>query len=146
MVTSFLFFIFCYYKQMENCIFCKIVKGEIHCNKIYEDTNFLAFLDIEPVANGHILIIPKEHVLWMQEVNDKSIGDIFILTKKLMLAIKKGLGCDYIQEGVYGEEIQHFHIHLIPRYFEDNLPKFPRKKYKDDTEKNEIISKITQAL
>lgn len=133
--------------QNESCIFCKIGKGEIPCGKIYEDKNFLVFLDIKPVTDGHILIIPKEHIVWMQEADDEMIGDIFKLTKKMMLALKKGLTCDYIQVGVVGNEVPHFHIHLMPRYNEDNLQQYnlPTKEYKDEQAK-EIIQKITQAL
>ena len=136
-------------KNMEqaNCIFCKIAKGEIPCNKIYEDKNFLVFLDIQPVSDGHILIIPKKHIVWMQEADDKTVADIFKLTKKIMLAVKKSLKCDYIQESVVGNEIPHFHIHLIPRYNSDILHNynFPTKKYQDG-ESDELVKKITQAL
>ena len=105
---------------MENkCIFCKIVKGEIPAEKIYEDEKFLAFLDIEPVSHGHTLIIPKHHVEWMHEADDETISEIFRKTKKLMLAMKKGLPCDYVQIGVVGKDIPHFHVHLIPRYAGD---------------------------
>jgi histidine triad (HIT) family protein len=131
--------------QEENCIFCKIIKKEIPCDIIYENESFFVFLDNQPVSKGHILIIPKEHIVWMQEASDEIIKDIFILTKKVMLAIKKGLSCDYVQEGVYGEEVPHFHIHLIPRYFNDNLPTFPRKQY-EEGEPSEIIKKITKKL
>ncbi len=130
---------------MENCIFCKIVKKEIPCDKIYEDKNFLCFLDIKPVTNGHVLIIPKKHVQWMQEAPDKTISSIFILTKKLMLALKKSLPCDYVQVGIVGNEVPHFHIHLIPRYFTDNFKNLPTKTYeKGETKKftKKIISKL----
>ena len=130
---------------MENCIFCKIVKKEIPSYKIHEDEKFLAFLDIKPVTNGHLLIIPKEHVVWMQEASDDTISNIFVLAKKLMLAQKKGLNCDFIQESVVGNEVQHFHIHLIPRYPDDNFKNFPTKEYKEG-EASEITRKITQAL
>jgi len=128
-----------------NCIFCKIAKGEIPAHKIYENKNFLAFLDIEPVSHGHILIIPKKHIVWMYEADDKTIADIFKLTKKLMLALKKSMRCDYVQEWVSGEEIPHFHIHLLPRYSTDDLPNPKRKKYLEgEAEKviNKIISKL----
>ena len=131
---------------MENCIFCKILHGKIPCNKVYEDNDFFAFLDRDPVKPGHTLLIPKKHIIWMQESEDKTIEDIFKLTKKMMLVFKKGLGCDYVQIGIYGEEIPHFHIHLIPRMFNDDLPKFTRTKYKDDKQKLEILEKITRAL
>jgi histidine triad (HIT) family protein len=130
---------------MENCIFCKIGKGEIAADKIYEDKDFLAFLDIKPVSHGHILIIPKEHIVWMQEANDETISKIFILTKKIMAAIKKGLACDYVLESVAGNEVPHFHIHLIPRYFNDGLQEFPRIEYSEERQ-TEIKEKIKGGL
>lgn len=130
---------------MENCIFCKIVKGEIPANKVYEDENFLSFLDIKPVSDGHLLIIPKKHTIWMQEADDETIKNIFILTKKLMLALKTGMPCDYVQMSVVGNEVPHFHVHLIPRHEGDNFRNFPTKEYKDGQEKI-LIEKITQAL
>lgn len=130
---------------MENCIFCKIAKGEIPSTKIYENDNFLAFLDIKPVADGHLLIIPKKHIVWMQEAEDEIISDIYKLSKKLMLAIKKGMGCDYVQMSVVGNEIPHFHIHLIPRYQGDPFRNFPTKEYKDG-ESTVAAQKIIQVL
>ena len=130
---------------MQNCIFCKIIKGKIPCNKIHENKNFLAFLDIQPVSNGHILVIPKKHIVWMQEADDKTISEIFKLAKKLMLALKMGIKCDYVQESVGGTDIPHFHVHLIPRYFNDGLKNFRTKKYKDG-EPKEIAKKISLVL
>lgn len=130
---------------MNNCIFCKIIKKEIPSTNIYEDDNFLAFLDIQPVTDGHSLIIPKKHTEWMQDVDDETIAEAFKLTKKLMLATKKGIGCDYVQVSVVGKDVPHFHIHLIPRYFNDGLPQYATKKYKD-AEPKEIAQKITSML
>ena len=130
---------------MQDCIFCKIIKKEIPCEKIYEDKNFLAFFDIEPVSFVHTLIIPKKHIVWMKDADDFTISEIFKLTKKLMLAIEKGLKCDFAQVSIVGEDVPHFHIHLIPRYFNDNLPRFPTKKYKDG-ESSEVARKIIQKI
>ena len=130
---------------MENCIFCKIVKKEIPAHVLYEDQNFMAFLDIKPVSDGHLVIIPKQHVVWMQDVDDQTISGIFILAKKLMLALKTSLKCDFVQLGVVGNEVPHFHIHLIPRYSGDNFKNFPTKEYKDG-QQIELVQKITQAL
>jgi histidine triad (HIT) family protein len=130
---------------MENCIFCKIVKKETPCEKIYENKKFLAFIDIKPVSHGHILIIPKRHVVWMQDADDKTVAEIFKLTKKLMLALKKAMKCDFVQVGIVGDEIPHFHIHLIPRYSSDNFKNLPTKKY-GDGESSKIARKIIQAL
>jgi len=129
---------------LDNCIFCKIVKGEIPSDKIYEDKKFFVFLDIKPVSFGHLLIIPKEHIIWMQETPDKIIGDIYILAKRMMLGLKKSLKCDYVQLTVVGNEVPHFHIHLIPRYKNDNFKNLPTKEYKN-TESKKILNKIIKA-
>lgn len=130
---------------MENCIFCKIIKNEIPCDKIYEDSKFLSFLDIAPISHGHILIIPKEHIVWMQEASDETISEIFKLSKKLMIAIKNGIKCDYVQLAISGTDVPHFHIHLIPRYLNDGLSEWPTKKYQND-ESKKVVEKITAEL
>ncbi len=109
---------------MENCIFCKIGAGEIPHNKVYEDPNFIAFLDINPVNKGHTLLIPKKHSVWMHDTEDEIIEEIFKLSKKLMKAMIKGLPCDYVQVTVIGKDVPHFHVHLIPRHMNDNLPQY----------------------
>ncbi len=81
----------------------------------------------------------------MQEADDEIVADIFKLSKKLMLAIKKALACDYVQLSVIGKDVQHFHIHLIPRKLEDDLRQFSIKKYKEG-EKEAVAKKITRAL
>ncbi len=130
---------------MENCIFCKVSKGQIPHNRIYENENFVAFLDINPAEKGHTLLIPKAHSVWMQETDDETISRIFKLAKKLMLAIKKGLSCDYVQISIIGKDIPHFHIHLIPRHLSDILSQSTTKKY-EQGEAHEIVNKIISAL
>ncbi|HAS81074.1 MAG: Histidine triad (HIT) protein [Candidatus Nomurabacteria bacterium GW2011_GWE1_32_28] len=130
---------------MVNCIFCKIIKKEISCEKIYEDEEFLSFVDIEPVAFGHILVIPKKHIIWMQDADDNTISGIFKLSKKLMLAIKKAFNCDYVQLAISGKDIPHFHIHLIPRYFNDGLSNWPTKKY-NEIKIEEVTKKIIKEI
>ena len=129
----------------ENCIFCKIVNNEIPSTKVYEDGDFLAFVDIKPMLDGHLLLIPKKHIVWMQDSEDEMIAQIFILTKKLMLAIKNGIGCDFVQVSVVGQEMPHFHIHLIPRYLNDGLPNFPFKDL-DQEKTNKLVEKIKTNL
>ncbi len=130
---------------MENCVFCKIVKKELPTTKVYEDNEFLALLSIEPIAFGHTLIITKKHIAFMQDADDVVIEEIFKIAKKLMPAIKKGVECDFVQISVVGEEIAHFHVHLMPRYVDDNMPRWPTKKYKDG-EKDKVGEKIIAAL
>ena len=130
---------------MENCIFCKIVKNEIPSEKIYEDEKFLVFLDIQPVLYGHLLIIPKKHVIWMQDASDETIAGIFTLAKKLMPILIKNLNYDFVNINVNGKDIPHFHVHLIPRLFNDGLGSWETKTYKEG-EMKEISKKITQGL
>lgn len=130
---------------MTECIFCKIVKGEIPHGKVHESENTIAFLDIEPVSIGHILVIPKEHVVWMQDASDALIEEIFKSSKKLMIAIKKSFNCDYVQLAISGKDVAHFHIHLIPRYLDDGLSNWPTKRY-GAGEMDETAKKIISAL
>ena len=97
---------------MENCIFCKIAKGELPCFKIYEDENFFAFLDINPLNKGHTLVIPKKHYRWVFDVDNE--GEYFSVVKKIANNTKKVLETDYIVSFILGEEVSHAHIHLVP--------------------------------
>ena len=130
----------------ENCIFCKIINKEIPSSIIYEDDKFFCFLDINPVTKGHALLVPKEHHIWMHEVPDELLAESFIITKKLMNSMIKGLGCDYVQILVVGKDVPHFHIHIIPRHLDDKLPQLQNTSYGNDNEKNEIALKIKNAL
>ncbi|MEI7497691.1 MAG: HIT domain-containing protein [Candidatus Falkowbacteria bacterium] len=126
---------------MDNCIFCKIVAGEIPSAKVYEDDKVLAFLDINPVNYGHALIIPKAHHQMMPDVPDDLLAYCFVKAKELMVKIKTALGADFVSVSVAGTEIPHFHIHLIPRYYDDGLHSWPMKKY-EEGKINEIVDKI----
>lgn len=127
---------------MDNCIFCKIIKGDVPCIKIYEDDNFLAFMDIYPVAKGHALLIPKKHVEWMQDCDDETISKSFVLTKKLMSQFKNNLSCDFVQIGIVGEQVPHFHIHIIPQKNNHLLPRWPIISYDTPDEIIEYAKKI----
>ena len=100
-----------------DCIFCKIAKGEIPCDKVYEDDNFLAFLDIKPRNKGHTLVIPKEHYRWVWDYPD--IGSYYEFVKIVVDGIKKALKTDFIVSLVIGEEVQHAHVWLVPRFKDD---------------------------
>ena len=131
---------------MNECVFCKIVKKEIPANKIYEDDEVLAFLDIKPVNFGHTLIIPKKHYEKMENTPDYTLSVVFANAKKLMKAAKEAMSADFVALSVIGIDVPHFHIHLIPRYFNDNMPIFwPRKEYKNG-EKEKIAEKIKNEL
>lgn len=128
---------------MNDCIFCKIIKGEIPCTKVYEEENNLAFLDINPVSPGHTLIIPKIHSDWMQDASNDVIVQTFILAKNLMAKIVKNLGVDYVQLSVVGKDVPHFHIHLIPRMLTDDIKSHEMYRYAVD-EMGNVAGKIKQ--
>jgi histidine triad (HIT) family protein len=129
-----------------DCIFCKIISGEIPAGKIYEDEKCLAFLDINPVNPGHALLIPKEHFASMPETPDDLVAYLFTKTKELMIKIKKAMRADYVSLSVVGTDVPHFHIHLIPRNYNDGLAGFwPTKKYADG-EMAEVAEKIRKEI
>lgn len=112
---------------MTDCIFCKIVAGEIPSYKVYEDENFLAFLDINPLAPGHVQVIPKQHYRWVWDL--PNTGEYFELVRKIALAQKKAFGVEMVRSQIYGEEVEHAHIWVWPQItgdakdFETNLKK-----------------------
>jgi len=102
---------------MDDCIFCKIIKGDIPSHKVYEDDDFFAFLDIRPLNPGHTLVIPKKHFRWVWDVSN--IGDYYKVVGKIANAIKKAFKTDYVVSLVFGEEVPHAHVWLIPRLEND---------------------------
>ena len=95
-------------------IFTKIIKGEIPCYKIAEDDNFLAFLDINPLAKGHTLVVPKKEVDYLFDLDDNLLAGLNVFAKKVAKAIDKVIDCKRVGVAVLGLEIPHAHIHLIP--------------------------------
>ena len=108
-----------------DCIFCKIVNGEIPSHKIYEDENVLAFLDITHGTKGHTLIIPKKHVRNIYDLDEKTIIDVFKVVPKIANALKKAfnpIGLNLINNNDQPHQsVFHFHVHLIPRYENDGM-------------------------
>lgn len=105
----------------DNCIFCKIMSGEIPSNTIYEDDTFKVILDVNPASKGHALILPKEHYANIYEIDEEVAARAMKLAKKLATHMTKVLDCDgfnILQNNgeVAGQTVFHFHIHLVPRY------------------------------
>lgn len=125
---------------MENknndCVFCKIASGEIPCKKIYEDEKVIAFLDVNPVSRGHSLVIPKKHFENIFDIEEDTLKDIMYVVKTISLTLKENLNADGINIiHSSGKEAQqsvfHFHIHLVPRYKEDNLNVLSKSNYNE---------------
>ena len=112
---------------MENCIFCKIVNNELPGNKIYEDEDVLAFMDIQPINSGHLLIIPKKHAELISDVEDSVVAKMNVIAKKLNTALRKsGLKTEgvnfFLADGeAAGQEVSHVHLHIFPRYKNDGF-------------------------
>ena len=109
-----------------NCIFCKILNKEIPSKAVYEDNDFLAFLDIAPATKGHVLIVPKEHAATLTDLSDDKVSKILLLAKKIVEAMKKVHGfTDYniVQNNgeIAGQTVHHYHLHIIPRYSKGEL-------------------------
>ena len=104
---------------MKDCIFCKIVNGDIQCMKIYEDDICLAYLDINPDSDGHTLIIPKMHYKDIYDIPSNTLLHIYETAKKIMDLLKEKLGCDGFclqQNNGSIQEVKHYHLHIKPCY------------------------------
>ena len=95
-------------------IFTRIIKGEIPCYKVAEDDRFIAFLDIKPLKAGHTLVVPKQEVDYIFDLDDSTLADLTLFSKKVAEGIKKVVDCKRIGMAVIGLEVPHAHVHLIP--------------------------------
>ena len=127
-------------------IFSKIVNGEIPCWKIAEDRNYLAFLDINPLAKGHTLVIPKLEIDYIFNLDDPLLGGMMVFSKKIAKAIDKAIVCKRVGVAVIGLEVPHAHIHLIPinNIYDIDFSQPKLKLTKDEFE--EIMEKIKGEL
>jgi len=111
---------------MGDCIFCKIIQGEIPATKVYEDEKVLAFMDINPLNDGHTLIVPKRHAETIFEIDPQDLIATMKVAQRLAIAIKKALDSDgmivvQLNNKAAGQMVPHLHIHLIPRWENDGL-------------------------
>ena len=109
---------------MEDCIFCKIIKGELPSKTVYEDDLIKVIMNINPSTDGHLLVLPKEHYTNIMDINDKVLmHSVKVIRENLFSKLKESLGCEGLtiaENNELGQEIKHFHLHLIPRYPDDN--------------------------
>lgn len=128
---------------MDDCVFCKIVKGELPFYGVGENKDFLAFLDINPVRKGHTLAIPKIHARWTYDV--KNFGAYWEFARRVALKIQVALKPSWVQFFTHGE-IPHAHIHIIPRYEDvavaEVLPDWKNTLQLSDQEMQNIVAQI----
>lgn len=125
-----------------NCVFCNIVDGKIPSHTIFEDEIVKVMMDINPVSNGHLLIIPKKHFTNLTDIDMDTLMHIQKTAKEMFKLLKDKLnieGLTLCQNNEYGQEVKHYHLHLIPRYKNDNVRLYSNKN-KDDVE--EVYKKI----
>lgn len=135
---------------MSDCVFCKIVAGEIPSHEVYEDKDYLAFLDISPVNPGHALVIPKAHYADLLSTPDEVLSGFVVVVKKVAAAVVKGLGMEgfnlSVNNGrVAGQVVEHVHFHVIPRLPNDGQQIWHGKPYAEG-EAAEVAEKIRIAL
>jgi len=140
---------------MTDCIFCSIIRGDIPSKKLYENEYVFAFMDIQPVNPGHLLVIPKKHAAIITELDDKLIAELFKTARNLNSALRKsGIRCEsvnfHLADGKSaGQEVPHVHVHVIPRFSGDGFGlKFPPdyKTPKDHLKIEETAVFIRKAL
>jgi histidine triad (HIT) family protein len=121
-------------------IFTRIINGEIPCYKVAEDDRFIAFLDVRPLKPGHTLVIPKQEVDYIFDLDEETVAGMMVFARKIALAMKEVIDCRRIGVAVLGIEVPHAHIHLIPLTREtDMLFTNPRVSVTD--EENERLAK-----
>jgi len=107
-------------KIVEDCIFCKIIRGEIPSFKVYEDDRVFAFEDINPISEGHTLVIPKRHAQDLWEIPGEDLAAVHLASQKIIRAIKEalnptGIACLQLNGRGVNQEVMHYHLHLVPR-------------------------------
>ncbi|TFF97473.1 MAG: HIT family protein [Promethearchaeota archaeon] len=132
----------------EDCLFCKITKGDIPSKKIFENEDTLAFLDINPMADGHTIVIPKNHYETLGDLPDEEINKLFQTVKKVAKQIYSNLNSDGYNivmnnYSAAGQMIKHTHIHIIPRKQGDKLIKLEvPKEPAEEEELDKVLNKI----
>ena len=119
---------------MSDCVFCKIIAGEIPSYKVYEDTEILAFLDINPTNPGHTLVVPKRHLVNIEEADEKILSRAMRVVKKVGASLKDnlavpGYNVQVNNDPTAGRIVPHLHFHVVPRLAEDGLKLWPQRKY-----------------
>jgi histidine triad (HIT) family protein len=138
-------------QQKDNCIFCKIIAGEIPSKKVYEDTDFIGILDINPAADGHVLLLPKQHFQIMPQIPAEIVGNLGIACSEISSKIITAFNCEgtsiFIANGaIAGQRSPHFISHIIPRFDNDNILLNPKIAELNDDLFNSIRTKIMASL
>lgn len=135
----------------ENCIFCKLADGSIPTTTVFEDDFLRAIMDISPANKGHVIILPKTHAADIFSLEDEFVMKAFALAKKLAIAVKEVTGCEGVNilqnnGAVAGQTVFHFHVHVVPRFKNDNITFAWKTDVYAEGEASELAKKISEAL
>jgi len=135
----------------DECLFCRIVSGELPATVVYEDDNAVAFLDHRPLFPGHTLLVPRQHVETLGELPAKLVSPYFKAAQTLAIAVESAMdaeGTFVAMNNRVSQSVPHLHVHVVPRRRKDGLKGFfwPRTKYKSDEEMEAVKIKIAAAL
>ena len=135
----------------DDCLFCRIVSGELPATVVYEDDNVVAFLDHRPLFPGHTLLVPRQHVETLGDLPAKLVAPYFEAAQLLSLAVESAMdaeGTFVAMNNRVSQSVPHLHVHIVPRRRKDGLKGFfwPRTKYKSDEEMEEVKKKIANAV
>jgi histidine triad (HIT) family protein len=135
----------------DNCLFCRIVSGEVAATLVYVDKNAIAFLDHRPLFHGHTLLVPRDHVETLVDLPPELIGPFFKAAQSLAQGVEyamKAEGTFVAMNNRVSQSVPHLHVHIVPRRKKDGLKGFfwPRTKYKDEEEMKAVAKKIAGAL
>lgn len=135
---------------MADCVFCKIIAGQVPAEKVYENDKIVAFLDIAPVNPGHALVVPREHHADLLETPGDVLADMLVKTKKIAAAAMRAVNADGFNIGINtkpaaGQAVFHTHLHIIPRFTGDGLKHWPNKQSTPE-ERQRVKDAIIKAL
>lgn len=134
-----------------DCVFCRIVAGELPASIVFQDDDHVAFLDARPLFEGHTLVVPRAHVETLADLPPAGVGPFFALVQRLSVAIPEAMeatGTFVAMNNVVSQSVPHLHCHVVPRNFKDGLRGFfwPRTKYADHAARDEIAARIASVL
>ncbi|MBI4054022.1 MAG: HIT family protein [Candidatus Doudnabacteria bacterium] len=137
-------------QEQQNCIFCKIIRGEVPSTKVYEDEKIIAFLDIRPITEGHTLVVPKAHTSGLLDTPGQTLAELVFAAQKIGQALVTSLGAEGFNltcnnGKASGQVVFHLHFHLIPRRASDGLSSWPHREYALG-EAEKMAEKIKSAL
>jgi histidine triad (HIT) family protein len=135
----------------DHCVFCDIIAGRLPASIVFADDDHVAFLDVRPLFEGHVLVVPRAHVATLADLPAERVGPFFALVQRLSVAVPEAMGAVgtfVAMNNVVSQSVAHLHCHVVPRNFKDGLRGFfwPRTKYADDAARDAVAARIAAEL